>query len=227
MKRRACAELERDINSESPQPTVRDTKHDRQGMAGAAAAEDALPGKRLRLSQPHSASTGVSLTSIVWYRDFDLRTHDHQPLTQAALRGAVVPSFIWQAEHERGDLSLGGAAQVKTTLHAMQSQSHDNRLFNVPQAWLEESLESLSQSLQSLGSHLILRGGEQHTPGTAATSVRLDIASQLALLAEHSGATAVFYHRAYTPDGSREEENVSRALALRGIEAVGLAGHLL
>jgi hypothetical protein len=86
-------------------------------MAGTAAAEDALLGKRLRLSQPRSASAsaGVSLTSIVWYRDFDLRTHDHQPLTQAALRGAVVPSFIWQAEHERGDLSLGGAAQVKTT----------------------------------------------------------------------------------------------------------------
>ena len=94
------------------------------------------------------------------------------------------------------------------------------------QAWLERSLDSLGQSLIALGSRLVLRGGEP-LAGDAASGVGGYIASQLMQLADQCGAIRVFYHRAYTPDGSREEDNVRAALAQRGIDAVGLPGHLL
>lgn len=82
------------------------------------------------------------------------------------------------------------------------------------QAWLEESLESLDKSLRDMGSRLILRGGGGHV--TAETQSTKDVpvhaagdaASQLALLVQESGATRVFYHRAYTPDGSLEQVNL-------------------
>ena len=44
------------------------------------------------------------------------------------------------------------------------------------------------------------------TPDTPSSEeLALDAASQLVWLAEQSGATHVFYHRAYTPDGSLEQ----------------------
>ena len=96
-------------------PTAREGKSmEGKSMDSKAAADAALPGKRHRLSPPHTASAAIIPTSILWYRDFDLRTHDHQPLTHAAVLGVVVPVFIWPPKHERGILSLGGAAQVKT-----------------------------------------------------------------------------------------------------------------
>jgi hypothetical protein len=79
-------------------------------MASANAADS--PGKRARSSPHQSIGNSLSPTSIVWYRDFDLRLHDHQPLTHAARLGAVIPVFIWPAT--RGPLQLGGAAQVQT-----------------------------------------------------------------------------------------------------------------
>ena len=79
------------------------------------------------------------------------------------------------------------------------------------QAWLEESLDSLDKSLLDIGSRLILRGGGGHvTPDTPPSEeLALDAASQLVWLAEQSGATHVFYHRAYTPDGSLEQVHMS------------------
>ena len=52
-------------------------------------------------------------------------------------------------------------------------------------------------------------------------------ASELVLLAEQSGATTVFYHRAYTPAGCCEQDLVNTALAPRGVKTVALAGLLL
>jgi hypothetical protein len=69
-----------------------------------------VPGKRSRLPLAHPMSCAPATTSIVWYRDFDLRIRDHQPLTQAAQLGCVVPVFVWPSK--RGSLALGGAAQV-------------------------------------------------------------------------------------------------------------------
>lgn len=79
-------------------------------MASANAAD--APGKRARSTPHQSIGNSLSPTSIVWYRDFDLRLHDHQPLTHAARLGAVIPVFIWPAT--RGPLQLGGAARVMT-----------------------------------------------------------------------------------------------------------------
>ena len=89
------------------------------------------------------------------------------------------------------------------------------------QAWLEESLESLAKSLSVLGSRLILRG----TPSR--DQVAADAASELVQLAAQSGATRVFYHRAYSPCGSSEQDAVDAALASHGVHAESFAGHLL
>jgi deoxyribodipyrimidine photolyase len=89
------------------------------------------------------------------------------------------------------------------------------------QAWLEESLESLDKSLTALGSCLILRG----TPSR--DQVAGDAASELVQLAAQIGATAVFYHRAYTPCGSSEQDAVDAALASHGVHAESFEGHLL
>ena len=78
-------------------------------MASADATN--VPGKRARSSADQSVmSSKLAPTSIVWYRDFDLRLRDHQPLTQAARLGRVIPVFIWPSN--RGPLAPGGAAQV-------------------------------------------------------------------------------------------------------------------
>ena len=80
------------------------------------------------------------------------------------------------------------------------------------QAWLEESLESLDKSLRDMGSRLILRVGGGHVTLDTPSSEQLavDAASQLVLLAEQSGSTRVFYHRAYTPEGSLEQVHMAR-----------------
>ena len=77
-------------------------------MASANATN--VPGKRARSSPDQSMSSKLAPASIVWYRDFDLRLRDHQPLTQAARLGCVIPVFIWPSN--RGPLAPGGAAQV-------------------------------------------------------------------------------------------------------------------
>lgn len=87
----------------------------------ASAATTHSPGKRSRASPLHSNHIATSSPSIVWYRDFDLRLHDHEPLSQAARCGPVIPVFFWPAKQERGHLSLGGAAQVQ--LHAHKALS--------------------------------------------------------------------------------------------------------
>jgi deoxyribodipyrimidine photo-lyase len=47
---------------------------------------------------------------IVWFRN-DLRLADHQALTAAALKGPVVPLYIY-SEEEEGEWPLGGASKV-------------------------------------------------------------------------------------------------------------------
>jgi deoxyribodipyrimidine photolyase len=85
-------------------------------------------------------------------------------------------------------------------------------LFDVrAQAWLEESLESLDKSLRDMGSRLVLRGGEGRVASDSRPSEAIsdDAASQLISLVEQSGATRVFYHRAYTPGGNLEQVHMA------------------
>ncbi len=70
--------------------------------------------------------------SIVWYGR-DLRLADHEALTAAAGRGAVLPVFVLDPEEE-----LGGASKW----------------------WLHQSLSQLDKSLGKLGGRLILRRGD-------------------------------------------------------------------
>jgi hypothetical protein len=80
------------------------------------------------------------------------------------------------------------------------------------QAWLEESLESLDKSLRDMGSRLVLRGGEGRVASDTPPSDAIadDAASQLVSLVEQSGATRLFYHRAYTPGGNLEQVHMAK-----------------
>ena len=79
-------------------------------------------GKRVRPSPPQQITSCPVPTSIVWYRDFDLRLHDHAPLALASQLGSVIPVFIWPSK--RGPLDLGGAAQVPMVGHASAPLLH-------------------------------------------------------------------------------------------------------
>ena len=83
----------------------------------ASAATTHSPGKRSRTSPLLSSHISTISPSIVWYRDFDLRIHDHEPLAHAACHGPVIPVFFWPAKQERGHFTLGGAAQVQLYLY--------------------------------------------------------------------------------------------------------------
>ena len=162
--------------------------------------------------------------AIVWYRTFDLRTADHAPLLAAVeRRGAVIPAFVWP--ERRGRYAIGGAAQ----------------------AWLLSSLEHLDKDLSELGSGLVLRGAPptDALPGGEAPAAILarvdaldlamaearDTAAALCHLAAESGATHVYWHKSYEPEGQLVEALVASALReqMGYVECVaqGLAGHLL
>lgn len=83
--------------------------------------------------QPHQK------LSVVLFRE-DLRTQDHNALSQAAKKGAVVPLYIWDPL-SYGDWPLGAASRF----------------------WLKQALTRLDSSLQKLGASLVLRSGDTKT----------------------------------------------------------------
>ncbi len=101
---------------------------------------------------------------IVWF-DQLVRVADHPALLAAASRGAVLPVFVWDPEDsgDRDDSSYGGARRW----------------------WLHGALEDLSETLQRLGSPLVIRQG-------AAADV-------LAELCQETGAQAVEATRPLDP----------------------------
>ncbi|HEY0148055.1 MAG TPA: deoxyribodipyrimidine photo-lyase [Allosphingosinicella sp.] len=99
--------------------------------------------------------------SIVWFRQ-DLRLHDQPALFAAAREGPVVPVYILDDETP-GRWAIGGAQRW----------------------WLHNSLQRLAESLEQLGSRLILRRG------------RCDV--ELARLAGEVGATRIHATRHYEP----------------------------
>ncbi len=78
----------------------------------------------------------MSTTTIVWLRR-DLRLADHQPFTDAAQHGAVIPVYI-HAPQEDGAWTPGAASNW----------------------WLHQSLRELSGALVAKGSRLVLRRGD-------------------------------------------------------------------
>jgi deoxyribodipyrimidine photo-lyase len=111
---------------------------------------------------------------ILWYRN-DLRLADHAALHAAAAAGApVIPVYV--LDDEAGGRSMGAAARW----------------------WLHQSLVSLDESLQRLGSRLILKRGKA--------------AEVLANLATECKAGAVYYGRSYDMYQRRQEAAAMQAL---------------
>ncbi len=129
-------------------------------------------------------------TSIVWFRH-DLRLADHAPLEQACRDGSrIVPVFIDDREE---------------VLHWPSGSA--------TRWWLHHALESLQQSLASLGSRLIMRRGRA-----------LDVLRRL--IAE-TGATAVYWGRRYEHDIVDRDTRVKTALRVDGITAESFNTSLL
>lgn len=128
-------------------------------------------------------------TTIHWFRN-DLRLADNPALIDAAKQGAVVPVFIWQLE-EHGDWQPGGASKW----------------------WLHESLKALSESLEAIGSRLILRQG--------------DPLETLIDLVKTAKADRVVWNRRYEPALIESDKRVKRGLAEAEIEAQSFNGALL
>ncbi|MFN3168818.1 MAG: cryptochrome/photolyase family protein [Phycisphaeraceae bacterium] len=128
-------------------------------------------------------------TTIHWFRN-DLRLADNPALCAAVQRGAVVPVYIWSpADH--GDWAPGGAKKW----------------------WLHQSLTSLAESLNKLGSRLILRTG--------------DALDHLRDIAETATADAVYWNRRYEPDLIDADKRVKRGLADADLDAHSFNGALL
>ncbi len=113
-------------------------------------------------------------SAIVWFRN-DLRLTDNPALRAAVADHQVLPVFIFDMEAE-GDWPLGGASRV----------------------WLHHSLSSLEESLEALGSTLVIRQGS-----TIET---------LQKLISETSADAVFFNRRYEPASRAIEENLIAAL---------------
>ncbi len=140
-------------------------------------------------------------TAIFWFRQ-DLRLSDN-PGFKAALEwaeahgGTVVPVYIW-APGEEGDWPPGGATQV----------------------WLHHSLSALKQSLESLGSGLIVSN---------AVGTSKPLTSELILLqiAQESGAGAVFWNRRYEPFAIERDKEIKSTLKNTGLHVETSNGSLL
>ena len=132
---------------------------------------------------------------LVWYRN-DLRLHDHEPFHQALKQQAtVIPVYCFDPR-QFGETAFGfaktGAFRAK---------------------FLLESVADLRQSLQALGSNLILRWGqpEQVIPTLVKT---LQI-------------SAVHYHREVTAEETQVEAALAKALQGQQVRLVGFWGHTL
>lgn len=136
-------------------------------------------------------------TTIVWFRN-DLRTDDHRPLAYGAARGHVLPLFIWDTE-----------SQSKSQSNLMNPQ----QLGGAPKWWLHHSLKSLAQTLESLGSPLIVRDGNP-----------LEV---LKKLCHELGADQVAIHDSLDPDTQVQDDSLDSELDLEGIELVRFDPDLL
>ncbi|WP_170398213.1 cryptochrome/photolyase family protein [Ruegeria arenilitoris] len=124
---------------------------------------------------------------IIWFRR-DLRLSDHPALSAAVKTGRpVIPVFILDDLAE----ALGAAPKWRLGL----------------------GLRVFAQSLEKVGSRLILRSG--------------DALTVLQTLIAETGARTVYWSRAYDPDAIARDSGVKSALCRQGIEATSFAGHLL
>lgn len=132
---------------------------------------------------------------LIWYRT-DLRLHDHQPLHQALQQQAIVIPVYCFDPRQFGQTEFGFA---KTGPFRAQ--------------FLQESIIALRQSLQAIGSNLIVRCGlpEQVIPE----------------LAQMLQVSAVHYHQEVTSEEIAVETALQKALKPLGIPLKSFWGHTL
>jgi deoxyribodipyrimidine photo-lyase len=137
-----------------------------------------------------SAIRRSNVSTIVWLHN-DLRLADNPALYFAADRhDTVIPIFIWSPV-EYGDWLPGGARRW----------------------WLHHSLDALRESLEDLGSQLVLRTGDS-----------LDTLQELI---DATGAEAVYWNTRYEPALVKRDRNVEKALTDGGIECATFEGTVL
>ena len=138
----------------------------------------------------------MTAPTILWFRH-DLRLHDHEPL-DAALRdgGTVLPVYCLDPR-QFAETHLGGFP--KTGAHRTR--------------FLLEALHDLRQSLQRLGSDLIVRRGEPEMV--------------LAELVAATGAERIRFHEEVASDELAVEDAVAAATTPLGAAMKGAWGHTL
>ncbi|WP_299947906.1 deoxyribodipyrimidine photo-lyase [uncultured Ruegeria sp.] len=124
---------------------------------------------------------------ILWFRR-DLRLSDHPALSAAVQsRRPIVPVFILDDQVH----ALGAASKWRLGL----------------------GLVAFAQSLEQIGSKLILRQGNA-----------LDVIGDLI---KETGAGAVFWSRAYDPKAITRDKHIKSTLTAKGVEVRSFPGHLL
>ncbi len=132
---------------------------------------------------------------IIWYRN-DLRLHDHEPLHEALkAKVQIIPLYCFDPR-QFGQTSFGFP---KTGAFRAQ--------------FLLESVADLRQSLQKLGSNLVIRRGLPE-----------EIIPQLA---KDLGASAVYYHEEVTSEELQVEKAINKALKPLKVELTSFWGHTL
>ncbi len=125
--------------------------------------------------------------TVVWFRN-DLRVHDNIALHEAATGGDVLPVFVLDT----------------TLLKSSRVSSNRNR-------FLVESLDDLKQSLQELGSNLIV----------------LDSHDALVSLVREQKVSAVHYTIDYTPYARARDQKMKKRLEEVECDFIGSAGYLI
>ena len=134
--------------------------------------------------------TMSTLPVIVWFRR-DLRLADNPALYEAVQRNRpVIPVFIWAPEEEQ-PWAPGAASRW----------------------WLHHSLAALSESLEKLGSRLVIRSGSSE--------------EILRHLLKSSRADAVYWNRLYDPALIRRDSRIKSSLRADGFTVKSFNSALL
>ncbi len=132
---------------------------------------------------------------LIWYRN-DLRIHDHEPLYQAIKQGAlVIPFYCFDIR------------QFKTTSFGFAKTGNFRGQF------LLESVTNLRNSLQDLGSNLIIRKGYPET-------IIPELIKQLQI-------DAVYFYEEVTSEEITVEKAVEKALKTLKVTFKGFWGATL
>ncbi|MGL5510714.1 MAG: DASH family cryptochrome [Microcoleaceae cyanobacterium] len=132
---------------------------------------------------------------IIWYRN-DLRVHDHKPLIEALkTRANVIPVYCFD-HRQFGKTPFG---------------FHKTGVFRTK--FLLESVADLRQSLQELGSDLVIC---RDLPEVAIPKI-----------AQECDVTAVYYHQEVTSEEAKVERALNQNLQRLGVEMQGFWGHTL